>query len=248
MKKPRPKNYQLFHGDRTRTIRALNDLCVVGDLSRQALGKLKDRLTTRAEADYGFVVPKVTGERTFVSRDPKQIASLLDNAISRDVFSQGLLSAVALVEAYFFRMLVTVVTWYPAKMGAPDDRKVELSLVVAAADIRDLWRRIIERYINEIFYASPEKYFQSMEKILAISLPGQAKMAFMEIKATRDLLVHNSGIVNAVYRKKVGPNARAQEDDLIPLDKDYFDRAFSVMKQLVNAMSSALIQKYPEPP
>ena len=66
----------------------------------------------------------------------------------------------------------------------------------------------------------------------------------MEIKATRDVLVHNAGIVNETYLRKVRGKSRGQLGELIPLDKTYLDDSVTSMKRLIKHVYEGCLQKY----
>lgn len=64
-----------------------------------------------------------------------------------------------------------------------------------------------------------------------------------EIKATRDILVHNRGIVNATYRAKAGALARAQDGELLELPTAYHNASWALICKVVRDVSEAAIAK-----
>lgn len=70
------------------------------------------------------------------------------------------------------------------------------------------------------------------------------KDGYAEVKATRDLVVHNNGVANDAYVRKAGSKARAQDAELIPLDAEYFSQAIQCMKRLANTVCKQAEKKY----
>ncbi|MEM4986267.1 hypothetical protein V8G57_02590 [Collimonas sp. H4R21] len=66
----------------------------------------------------------------------------------------------------------------------------------------------------------------------------------LEIKATRDLYVHASGLVNELYISKAGPNIRGDRiGDQIPLGKSYLRKAEKAIKEFVVEMEVLILPK-----
>lgn len=58
----------------------------------------------------------------------------------------------------------------------------------------------------------------------------------MECKATRDIIVHNAGIINKIYIEKTGSNARGIIGEEIVIDKLYFENLLVLSKSLIGIM------------
>ncbi|HJR09002.1 MAG TPA: hypothetical protein VJ842_17215 [Pyrinomonadaceae bacterium] len=52
------------------------------------------------------------------------------------------------------------------------------------------------------------------------------------MKATRDLLIHNSGVINDVYLSKVEAKKRGERGERILINAGYFDHCISTLKRL----------------
>src|SRR3546814_7747594 len=63
---------------------------------------------------------------------------------------------------------------------------------------------------------------------------------WFEVKATRDIIVHNSGIANDTYLKKAGDLHRVGDGQQLPVDADYFADTLSSMKSLIGKISSKI--------
>lgn len=80
--------------------------------------------------------------------------------------------------------------------------------------------------------------------MLDVSIDIEIKNKYVEINATRDLIVHNNGIVNEFYIRKSGDRARAQPGDRINVDFEYFDESISCIKDLVISIHKQLETKF----
>lgn len=243
----KPKNYMIFRKHRTQAIRSLNNVYVINSIARNSLKQSKIELESQKNAKLQYEVPIVSGEIIKVARRKSKIISLLNEAICCDLYSQSLITSVAITEDYLSKSLFTILIWYPQKLSnitIGEDRKIELSLVINSKSIEELLQKVIFNNINSVFYASPRKYFEKIENILSIILPLKIKSQFSENKATRDLLLHNSGIINSMYLAKSGNLARGTEGETIPLNSNYFDNSLRCMKKIITSSYSQLLKKY----
>jgi hypothetical protein len=68
---------------------------------------------------------------------------------------------------------------------------------------------------------------------------------FAEVKATRDLYVHNNGKVNDQYLRKAGKKARSKDlNGKIPIDLDYINSASELAKAFISAIEDEITKKY----
>jgi len=242
-KKKQVPNVKLFRRPRSRVIRELNNIVVVTGIARNAVEDARQTLQSGTRTKLRFQVPSVKGEQVVAARKRSKILSLLEQAVSRDLFSQALIPAVAVTEGYLAHMLRLVLRAFPKKIGV-SEKKVDLAVILEAEDLDNLLDAIILKQINSAFYASPSKYFEYIESVLSISIPASHKAAYSEVKATRDIYVHNGGIVNQLYLQKAGGLARAGDGDPLPLDEEYFSKAITCMKGVVKSVYQGLLKKY----
>jgi len=236
------RNYMRFRRPRTRAIKGLNNIYVVSTLARNALASAKEQVSLQ-RGKLDFEVPSVSGERVVTARNRGKIIRLLTKAIDRDLRAQALVACVALTENYFADMLRVVFRGYPKKLSG-EDRTVDLALVLAADNLDDVLSAVIERQIHSVFYERPEKYFKFIEDVLSVSIPDALKETYSEVKATRDVLVHNDGVANAIYFRKSGTYARVQDGRMLPVDEAYFDASIRCMKRLIQSVYSQLLSKF----
>ena len=64
-----------------------------------------------------------------------------------------------------------------------------------------------------------------------------------EIKALRDILVHNKGIANEIYIEKSMGEARFNVGDLLEIPEQYHRESWQLIKQVISDISDAAIKK-----
>jgi hypothetical protein len=236
------RNDNVFRPPRNRAIRSLNDLYVLAGLTSQALLEMQKRVTEHDDEDeIEFEAPSANGETTTVTRDSNQLSKLLHLASARGVYEQFLVAGVALTEDYFQNVLRVVLKWFPKKLhvsvdGKQVERSVGLDVVVSSSTVDEILDVVIQKQLFALFYGSPERYFEYVQKILSIEIEKELKDSFAEIKATRDIIVHNSGIANDVYTAKSGKKARARSGERLEMNTAYFKAATQTLKGLVHSV------------
>lgn len=242
-RKYRFKHFPIFEQPRTRAVRAINDIHVLNVLSSNALLEIKDEIENGKRNRIGFSVPGIKKGEITLKRRKEAVLGLLDSAVGRDLYKQSIIHMVAVVEDYLTTSLRTILELYPEKLNI-HDKKIDLSLVLRSDSLNQLITRIVDNQIHSVFYATPEEYFEYVEKVLSVIIDDAIKREYIEIKASRDLLVHNAGIINAVYIRKAKNNARGKEGDALRLDSRYFDKATASVKKLIETIFKQLCEKY----
>ena len=215
----------------------------------KSLVRFREELRRGEHSSFKLLVPSASGEEVVVTRKTSKVLNLLDDAITRDLHQQSLITAVSVLEEYVFSTAKIILRWYPEKLktnmaGVATERKFDIDLLLQSENLDSLLTRVVERQLLMVSYDSPDRYLQYIERALSITLPEETKNKYCEIKTTRDILVHNQGIVNSVYLKKAGGLARAKEGDLLPVDSNYFDEAIRCMKRLTNKIYKQCLGKY----
>ncbi len=244
------RNDRVFRPSRTQTIRSLNDLYVLAGLTSQALLEMQKRVAENDDGDdVEFEAPAANGESTIVTRDADQLSKLLHVASARGVYEQLLVTGVAVTEDYLQGVLRTIFRWFPEKLqlsvdGKQADKNVGLALIIKSASVDEILDTVIQKQLLAVFYGPPERYFDYVESVLSIKIEQKLKDSFAEIKATRDIIVHNSGIANEVYISKAGTQARGSVGERLKADAAYFKSAIHTMKRLTHSVYSKTMQKF----
>jgi hypothetical protein len=97
--------------------------------------------------------------------------------------------------------------------------------------------------LSNIFYSSPEKQFEYLQRVVGIEVDERIEILFnkwKEYKATRDLIVHNHGIINEVYLFKADKNARGSIGDSVVITDEYIDTLVAESKSLIGSITTSL--------
>lgn len=101
----------------------------------------------------------------------------------------------------------------------------------------------LDNSINKLTYGSLEKYISEFTKLLAIDeIPHVSEL--IEIKETRNLIIHNNLIVNTIYLSKCKNDCvRANEKDInkeLSFDKSY---AYASLKLCMDVLNRNILVK-----
>lgn len=243
MSDKRPRNYMTFRKPRTRAIRALNNICVINTIARNSLIDAKFQLETGTKTKLNYEIPTISGEQITVARRRFKILNLIKKTIDTDLFKQSIIAAVAITEDYLITTLKVILSWYPDKL-ASGDKKVDILLILDSDDLDELLDRLVEKKIHSALYEPPAKYLQFIENTLSVTIPQKHKEMYVEIKATRDILVHNGGVVNSSYLRKANKMARAKEGEDVPINPEYFNECIRCMKAIIASIYTRVLKKY----
>ncbi len=150
----------------------------------------------------------------------------------------GFVQLTTVFEAFvfdFLRLLLTNDTRHLAQR-----KQIEVGVVLAASDKEAIVWHIVNRELNELKYDRPKAWFDYLNKVVKLGCPTEDQIEQVaEMKAARDLLIHNSGVVNAIYLDKAGLKARYALDEKVVIDRAYFDDCWVLAKRLVDDIAAA---------
>ncbi|CAO3941605.1 hypothetical protein [Achromobacter mucicolens] len=81
-------------------------------------------------------------------------------------------------------------------------------------------------------FAKPSEYIKKLTKVLAIPIDVGLVSDFLEIKASREIIIHNNGRINKLYVEKAGEKARGKIGDELTVDHAYFRHVIVKLKRL----------------
>jgi len=234
-------------------VRRVNDTHI---FASQALQVLQDAKTGNLSVsrkdgrDKRYDVPSVKKGK-FAKRKPHEVKNIYSRFLDRELYENFIVSAISQLESFMFEALRLILVAYPHKLkinvkGLEIERTVSLDALLGKHNLNDVLAEIIESRIISISYANPKTYLQFIGKLAEIDVEDKAFEDYLEIKATRDLLIHNSGISNAIYCAKSGAKARAEVGQLIPIDQGYFDHCVATIKRISGIVSRDVAKAFPE--
>jgi hypothetical protein len=214
--------------------RFLNDTFIFVSLIRPSLKDQADKFglsTSKAKKPYR--VPK---KNSFIlsKRRDIDIHHLLLMQHDKGLFESLISSIISRVEAFLIECLEIAVSTHPGKLSVlMDDRQgVPLDVFLAGSTKEDILAEMVRLKAENLTYLPPAKYIERLEKVLSIELQDFVVKDFIEAKASRDIIVHGTGIINSTYLAKAGERARGKLQEQLSVDVKYFQHVVVTAKRL----------------
>ncbi len=151
----------------------------------------------------------------------------------------GIYSLITLIEAMFTDLLKAIILKYPKKLG--NKKQINISTVLSLNSIEEIHLDIINKLLNELTYKSPAEFIKEFKDITSVDLlETPATHRYKEIKATRDIYIHNNGIANEIYVAKAETLTRATIGQVLPISIQYFLESYEYCLQLTEFLESKL--------
>jgi hypothetical protein len=147
----------------------------------------------------------------------------------------------SLFEDFFFELLRCWLVTYPASLSK---KQVEMSAILKAPDKSAIVLTVVDRELNELKYERLADWFEYLERLAKLGCPTADEIETLaEIKASRDILVHNNGIANATYVSKAGSRARCKDGEKLEISEQYHRVSWDTISKVVRDISAAAIRK-----
>ncbi|MBI1814481.1 MAG: hypothetical protein HYR72_05855 [Deltaproteobacteria bacterium] len=233
-----------------RFVREMNDVHI---FLNQVLPLLKDAKEDYEHSthrkDRRYYVPAVDRVK-FAKRTDQELKNIYHRFMNGSLYEAFLVMAVSRFESLIAEVLKLVFVEYPQKLGiavhgvAPC-KTVPTELLLRADSIEDALQKAIDGHLNSVMYGAPHAYLAYVGEVVGVDTTAPEFERYIEIKATRDLLVHSTGIVNLIYLAKAGSKRRGQVGDPIGVDRKYFDRALATLKRLSGIIKRDTANSFP---
>lgn len=151
---------------------------------------------------------------------------------------------VTIMETLMNDILRMILVEYPSKI--PSKKKVDIDCILSSSSIEQAKFSIIDGILNEFAYKSPRDYAAEFENYTSVKLlENPVFHKYIELKATRDIHIHNSGIANDIYLTKSGVVARVKSGQYLPVDIQYFLYSYEQCLQLNEILEKELDKIWP---
>ena len=220
-----------------RFIRQINDVHIFAQQAVALLSDAKAECDGATEQRRKYYIPSFSAGQKAAKRSDEEMRELYDRFVSRDLYENLIVAGVSRCESYLFDVAREVFRAYPEKMnvsikGMDPERTVPLKLVLEAGSIDELIEQVVAARLGAVSYASPKSYLEFLKALISIDTEDKAFVSFVEIKATRDLLVHGSGLINDIYLIKCQTSARGARGEQIKVDRPYFDHCVAIFRRV----------------
>jgi hypothetical protein len=148
------------------------------------------------------------------------------------------------LEDWVFGVLELWLRAYPKGIPNKERKPVPLADLLEAADLDALIRDVVRREVLSIAYKRPAEWFEYLRDRVDLGCPTADQIQDLaEIKASRDVLVHNRGIVNKAYLEKTGNLARFTDGDRLDVPEPYLLRSLRLVPSVIGDMAASAIAK-----
>jgi len=218
-------------------VRKINDTHIFVQQALPLLGYAKENLEKPDnQEDRRYYVPS-TKKGKFANRTDEELKSIYDRFIRRELYENLIVGAVSQFESFLFDVLRVIISTYPQKLtrniqGVDTLKTIPISILLESENLDNALSEVIERRLNDVSYAKPKDYLEYFGNITTVDTTDPAFMDYIEIKAARDLVIHNSGVINDVYLGKVGKKKRGELNQKIEIDSEYFNHCVATMKRI----------------
>ena len=183
-----------------------------------------------------------------ISRSPERLEEILNEAADKDFNYSIFTFLVAQVEAFLVDLITGVLRIDIRRLktkvaGVDHTTKIDVATVLELDDYASIIDAIIEKEIGNIFYASPAKQNEYLERVIGIEFTDRLQVlskSWIEFKATRDLIVHNSGVCNELYLQKTTGFSRWNLGEPVVVDQDYLNSLVAESKSYIGKLCSSI--------
>ncbi len=167
---------------------------------------------------------------------------------------------VSIFEVFFFDVLREWFLVFPQEVY---DKQISGREIASLTDKNAIIEVLIQKELISIAYQKPADWFAYLSKRTGVDFKKAdsfkkdiaqpfyetveefetVKQAFCEIKATRDVLIHANGVVNAQYLEKAGPAARVAIGQRLDIGDPYHQQSWELISCLIEDIGNKLIQK-----
>jgi hypothetical protein len=146
-------------------------------------------------------------------------------------------------ESFFFDLLRLWLIAYPRSLIS---KKVDFKDVLDAPDKDAIALLVINKELNEVLYERPASWFAYLEEKVKLGCPTADEIdRIAEVKAARDVLIHNRGIAGKAYESKAGKLARFTDGQRIDIPERYHRETWELIRKVVTDVSNAAMAKVP---
>jgi hypothetical protein len=162
--------------------------------------------------------------------------------LAKEVIEATFLQFISIFESFITDFMKV---WFVAYPGALEEKKIDVTMILNLPNKEAIIEAIAEQGANAIIYDKPANWFSKIEKFAKLNVPVPNEIErIVEAKATRDLLIHNRGVVNATYLEKAGKAPRYKNiGDRVSVSSQYHGEIWQLFKKVVDDMSTAALNK-----
>lgn len=178
----------------------------------------------------------------------KMIVELGSNEV-REYTVKGIFAlGISRFETMLADLMKKILQFYPQKISAIKSKEAKgISVSQEVLNKGSLIESIIESEINKLAYADVETLINNFCNIVSIELPSAMEKidTIVEIKETRNLLLHNNLLVNEFYLQKTKSIKRGKKiGERLLIDVDYAIQSLQLLSNILENVIIEVRKKY----
>jgi len=204
-------------------------------------GNENDEFTFQYPIGYGANNQVLHGTREYSKQELLDRAGYL--ALTK-LPTDNIYQLITIIETMLNDLIRATLIEFPMKIS--NKRKLNAEIVLESSSIEQIKLHIVDSIVNELVYKSPSDYAEKFKELVGINLLEEPVFhQYIELKATRDIHIHNKGIANSVYREKAKTLARVKAGEFLPVDMVYFLKSYECCIQLNEYLEIELDKIWP---
>ena len=216
---------------------ALFEVGEIFQLTYSSFDEMRNRIEGDAIEEFtlsypiGFKQDKTSmlGKRQYKK---EELLDRISNLSNEKLALNGIYQLVTIIEAYLGDLIRLIILRYPKKIGGK--RTVKSSDILQSDNIESIHLKVANSILNELSYKSPKEFAEESKKFTSINLlECPAFHKYIETKVTRDIHIHNLGIVNELYLSKASTHARARIGEYLHVDNIYLLESYETCLQFI---------------
>jgi hypothetical protein len=183
----------------------------------------------------------VQNQNTGKSIDEKQLMAKVPHYVTQYLATATFVHFVSLFENFLVDLLRLWLTAFPRSLA---ENQIKVKEVLEAADRDAIIQSAIDKKLSDVAYGPADGWFRYLATLVNLDCPTPEEIKqFAEIKASRDVLVHNKGITNKKYMEKAGGYARYQDNEVLQLPDTYHRQSWELVRKVIRDIADAVIRK-----
>jgi hypothetical protein len=140
---------------------------------------------------------------------------------------------------------IGVIRWWLLAFPQSLSRKeLPMSVVLNAVDLDAVMLVAVNLELNELSFKRVREWFSYLEHRVKLGCPTSDEIdRLAEIKATRDIFVHNRGVASSLYEEKSGLRRRTIAGERLEMTEQYHRESWELIRKVVRDVSDAAIAK-----
>jgi len=201
--------------------------------------KMAWRIVQRVVKEGREVTVRNLDTRTVVEGD--DLSGLAQEYVTGYLTEATFQHFVSLFEDFVGDFLRLWLNHFPMSLSS---NEVMFKTVLECKDKAEIIGAVVESKLHSLQYQRVADWFEYIEKLAKLDCPTPDQIKQLaEIKATRDILVHNKGIANAIYVDKSMGRARFAVGDQVDVPEHYHRESWQILKQVVMDVANAGVAK-----